>query len=415
MAEHLKFTKTTLERIEPPAKGRATYHDTDTPGLSLRVTDSGAKSFCIQRRVNGRVKRVTIGRFPDWTVQQARKRAKTLLANMVEGTDPVAAKKAEQARKVTLAEVFEEYLATRKTLKRKTVKDYRRVMDEAVPDWKGKPVAEITKDDVAQRHAHLGENHGPAWANLSMRTLRALFNFAKKYEDEQGRSILPENPVERLSQTRAWYKVDRRRNLIKRHQLPDWFDAVEALDNPVARDYLLFLLFTGMRRSEAARLRWSEVDFKGQTFTVYDTKNSEPLELPLSAPLVEILERRREAAGDHTYVFPARTGDGPIQEPKKAIEKVRKASGTEFSCHDLRRTFSTVAESVDVPHYALKRLLNHKTNSADVTGGYIVLDVERLREPMERIADYLLKAGGHKEGAEVFPIEKGVQEGGGLS
>jgi len=67
------------------------------------------------------------------------------------------------------------------------------------------------------------------------------------------------------------------------------------------------------------------------------------------------------------------------------MRRITELSGIEFSFHDLRRTFITIAESLDISHYALKRLLNHKDNS-DVTAGYIILDIERLREPMERIS-----------------------------
>ena len=65
---------------------------------------------------------------------------------------------------------------------------------------------------------------------------------------------------------------------------------------------------------------------------------------------------------------------------------VIKATGIHFTVHDLRRTFIIIAESLDTPAYALKRLLNHKMTN-DVTAGYIVADVERLRKPMQQITD----------------------------
>jgi integrase len=74
-------------------------------------------------------------------------------------------------------------------------------------------------------------------------------------------------------------------------------------------------------------------------------------------------------------------------------KKVVEASGIKFMLHDLRRTFITIAESLDIPSYTLKKLLNHSTRN-DVTGGYIVTDMERLREPMQRITDYILEQGG---------------------
>ncbi len=78
-------------------------------------------------------------------------------------------------------------------------------------------------------------------------------------------------------------------------------------------------------------------------------------------------------------------------EPRKQMAKVIQESGVHFTVHDLRRTFITVAESLDISAYALKRLLNHKMNN-DVTAGYIIKDAERLREPMQKISDYLLSS-----------------------
>lgn len=82
---------------------------------------------------------------------------------------------------------------------------------------------------------------------------------------------------------------------------------------------------------------------------------------------------------------------GHICEPRKYINTMTEATGIAFTLHDLRRTFITVAESLDIPAYALKRLLNHKMSN-DVTAGYIITDAERLRIPMQRITDFMLKA-----------------------
>ena len=92
-----------------------------------------------------------------------------------------------------------------------------------------------------------------------------------------------------------------------------------------------------------------------------------------------------------------------IDNLRFTLDRVTKQSGVTFSVHDLRRTFTTVADTLDVPHYALKRLLNHSM-AADVTAGYIVSDVERLRGPMEKITNYFLKAGGLESGAEIVDL-----------
>ena len=159
----------------------------------------------------------------------------------------------------------------------------------------------------------------------------------------------------------------------------------------MTRDYLHFLLFTGLRRSEASNLTWSNVDFKERTFTILDTKNKESHTLPFSDFTQKLLERRF-SSNPSPYVFPSPLReDKPLIEPRTAIQRVTELSGISFTCHDLRRTFITIAESLDIPAYALKRLLNHK-DSNDVTSGYIIKNVERLRQPINQISMFIFDA-----------------------
>jgi integrase len=116
-----------------------------------------------------------------------------------------------------------------------------------------------------------------------------------------------------------------------------------------------------------------------------DTKNNNPLYLPLPDNLHQMLTIRRAMyTGD--YVFPGRRVPH-IVSPTKSILVVAAATGIEWSCHDLRRTFVTVAESLGLSLYVIKALVNHKLPANDVTGGYIIMTVDRLRIPMQQIAD----------------------------
>jgi integrase len=240
---------------------------------------------------------------------------------------------------------------------------------------------------VEKKHHELGKR-SPARANNSMRVLRALINHAMdKYEDSKGNPIILFNPVERLSKTRAWYKVERRKNLIRPSQIKPWYEATLQLNQETTRDYLHFLLFTGLRKTEGAQLRWKDVSFEEKTFTIPDTKNGESHTLPFSVFIEEILLRRYQSR-QSIFVFPSDSASGYIQDPRKAILKVCEVSGVHFRLHDLRRTFITIAESRDIPAYALKRLLNHKDKS-DVTSGYIISDVSRLKEPMQKISSFI--------------------------
>lgn len=405
----MRLTKSEVDRIQPPATGQAFYRDDALVGFGLRVTSKGAKSFIVEKRIAGKVRRKTLGRYGPLTVEQARREAQKFLGRVASGDDPITEAKVEQVRSVTLREVFQAYLSTRKGLKPSTVFDYRRLMREAFADWQERPLAGIDKDAVARRHRRLGER-SPARANNAMRVLRALFNFARyQYEDGKGNSLFPENPVSRLSHTRAWYPVQRRRTVISASQLQPWWEAVQTLRGPGAEayertvgDFLTLLLLTGLRRSEGMKLQWSDIDLKAKTLTVADTKNHEPLTLPLSDLLVEILQERKRLT-DGPWVFPGRGRQGHLVEPRPQMRKVSNASGVAFTLHDLRRTFITVAESLDIPVYAIKRLVNHKLGT-DVTAGYVVITVDRLREPMQRITNAMLWHAGQRAGATVVPL-----------
>lgn len=286
-----------------------------------------------------------------------------------------------------MQETYRAYLQSRKNLKPNTLHSYKRCIELALSDWLDKPLSTITKDMVEQRHRAIGKTN-PAGANNTMRVLRALFNFAmEKYESQTGKAVISTNPVNRLSKTRAWYTIKRRQTLLTPTQLKPWYEATLNLNHETTRDYLQFLLFTGLRRSEASQLQWKNVNFDEGTFLIPDTKNKEPHELPMSDFLREMLWSRH-LVSEKVWVFPSPVNDGPLTEPRTAQARIATLTGIEFKLHDLRRTFITIAESLDIPAYALKRLLNHKFSN-DVTAGYIVPSTERLREPMQRITDYI--------------------------
>lgn len=391
---HIKLNKKTVDNIQPPASlnGKPTqvfYRDSDLTGFGLKVTNAGSKVYIIETRINGKSKRITLGKHGQLTTEQARRQAQIMLGEIAQGNDPVAEKQNKRVQAVTLLECYQDYLKIRHNLKENTLHDYKRCIEGALEDWLDKPLTAITKDMVEQRHQKLGKKSA-ARANNTMRVLRALFNFAlERYEDNKGKAVIQVNPVNRLSKTRGWYEVKRRQTLLTPTQLRPWFEATHKLNNEVTRDYLHFLLFTGLRRSEASRMTWDDVDFNEKVFLIPETKNNEPHRLPMSVFLEELL-RRRYLQAEKKWVFPSPVTDGPLKEPRTALAKITSESGIEFTLHDLRRTFITIAESLDIPAYALKRLLNHKFSN-DVTAGYIVPNTERLRVPMQNITNYINK------------------------
>ena len=115
------------------------------------------------------------------------------------------------------------------------------------------PLLSITKDMVEKRHRKISEV-APGSADNVMRVLRAMFTYAGgKYDDEEGRPLIAVNPVKRLSQIKAWNNLPRRQTIIKDDGFKPWCQAVLKLNNETVRDYLLLLLFTGLRANEACR------------------------------------------------------------------------------------------------------------------------------------------------------------------
>lgn len=455
----IHITKTTVDRLPIPDKGQIDYFDDSMKGFGVRVSPT-CKTYFTMRRVNGKLVRTKIDTADKITAEKARKQAEGTLTDMGRGIDPNEEKRQarrqveeEQQQSISLQTALNEYLNKGK-LKPRTVQTYKDLCRLYLADWLEKPAAEITRDMVKARHADIAAgkrqrqklskvvtnstgkpklkavappdtNRKEAAADNCMRTLRAVLNYV--FEDEDGGTPYT-NPVNILSsrKKKAWFKVDRRRTLIKNSDLPAWYKAVMSLDNSIMTDYLRFLLFTGLRRQEAATLTWKQVDFEEGCFTITDTKNKTPHTLPLSDYLKTLLIDRKEGLKTELaeakvllvrsgklplkqlqalhnrialaesrlaspYVFPGEGKTGFIVEPKRAIDTVTATTGIIFSCHDLRRTFATLAESLDLSSYTVKALLNHKQQIGDVTGGYIILNVDRLREPMQKITDAIVE------------------------
>lgn len=399
----LKLTRTNIDRLPSPERGRQTYMDTELKGFALRVTPT-RKTFYVVKKVSrgAGIRRgvhwIKIGDYPPATPETARKTALELLNKLGNNVDPVQERRAREMEAVTLEELFGAYTETRK-LTPGTLRVYRFVIDRVVPHWKRKKITTITREMVRTQFHSASALHGPSIGNLYGRVLRALFNFAEgRYRNAEDRPLVPENPAKILSQVRAWNRIERRTRVITPADLPVWYAAVRGLADPPATplretisDYLLLLLFTGLRENEGKGLRWTDVDLKNRTFTVRDPKNHQDHTLPLSTFLFDLISRRREKTWGSPFVFPGKSLERPLAETGRALRMITEKTGIEFSLHDLRRSFITIAESLDLPWSVLKRLLNHKTGAADVTGGYIISGAERLRVPMQRITDRLLE------------------------
>ena len=405
----LKLTKSGVEKLpyylpspQQPKKNQELFWDTELVGFGLRVTGT-SKTYIVEKRVNRRTVRARIGRHNQIPTDKARKMAQKLIYEMTDGKDVNARKKAIQGESITLKQAFDEFLEKR-DLKERTVWDYQRAMNISFKIWKRKRIIDVTREMVSRHYTKLGDQIGKAQANQSMRFLRSLINFAAgQYENGDGKPLIKDNPVSIITQTKTWYRVERRQTIIKNHDLASWFEAVDLLNSDLVKDYLKVLLFTGLRRQEAMKLRWDQVDLKAKTLTIIDTKNRNPLTLPLGPFILKLLKDRKQDATDSPFVFPGTGKTGHLVESKYQTAQVTKESGIKFCLHDLRRVFINTAESLDISSYAVKQLVNHSIGG-DVTAGYMVSDPERLRKPMERIETHLLRLC-RKDVAKVVSIK----------
>lgn len=372
------------------------YFDQSVKGFGVAVGKT-VKSYILQREVNRKSVRVTIARSTEVSVARAREEARNLLYEMRHGVNPNEERReaidtTNTQNGTTLQHLLDQHV---KTLNAKgfeyAFNAYPKTLKRHVADWLYLPVHKISREMVITRHRKIGE-HSHAAANTTFRIIRALLN--------QHRIDTPDfsNPVEILSLKKLWFTEKARDIRIKSHEMKPWIQALYThVENVIHRDYMLFLLFNGLRRNEAARLEWEHVDFRGRTFLIEKTKNKKPLELPMS-DITEMLLKRmwnaRDTQNGHTskWVFPsALSASGHITEPKKSLAAINTSLEMSIRFHDLRRTFVSVANSVKISPYTIKKLVNHSVGGDVTAAVYNVMDVDDLREPMQQIADQYKK------------------------
>jgi len=380
MINQFKFSQARVRDLESPKSGRVDHVDLDITKLICRVSATGTKSFIVRKRVNGKLKNITLGKFPDMSVTEARIKAAQVLTKLANGIDPTEEKRKAKFTSISLGDVLESYLDCR-DLKPITVAGYRYKLKQCFADWVDKPASNITSKMVMARHKKLSEI-GKTTANTAMRVLRLTLRYAKEME------MVESVATDKLSGVKLWHKNKRKERVIPSVELKAWHEAVASLTNERARLYLLMALYMGFRSHEILTLKWENVDLKAKKITMLDTKNGSDHTLPIPTALLPFITDLYSVTGDTAWVFAsAKTGRAMVL-PAKQLMAVTKLTGVEFSSHDCRRTFATIAEAVHLPMSMIKRLMNHVTSN-DVTGGYIVTEEETLRIAINKVADYI--------------------------
>jgi integrase len=352
----LNLTKRAVAKlVAPHPDGKQTvYWDDELRGFGVQCSGkTNQKHFIAQRDLPGeKPRRVTIGAVNTLTLNVARDRAANVLDDLRRGIDPK-----RKAPTFTLQAALDDYIAARPNLRPASISLYRQV-ERVLAPWLNRDLKAITPEMVEDRHRAIAKEIGTATANLAMRVLRIVWNFAAD------RTTLPPNPVLRLR--RQWYDEPRRTRMVQPEELPAFYAAVCALPNPTARDYILLMLFTGMRKGEAAALRWEHVDPAQKIIRVPAelTKAKRKLEIPMSAFVHDLLVRRRAIGSVSVFIFPGPGKAGHITSALNGLAMVAEATGIYVSAHDLRRTYASVAESADISWLVMKTLITLRAETS---------------------------------------------------
>lgn len=293
----INFTSARVDGfICPGDKSQVFLWDSRAPGLGLRVTASGSKSYIFQAKLHGTIAvRTTIGDPRSWTIGQAQEEARRLRTLVDSGIDPrehraemQAAHEARHAaakrQDVTFGEAWDVYIEARKPFWSQRHYDDHVKNSEAggKPRKRGKgltepgPLAslrplhlpEMTGDRIAQWMTDEGKKR-PTMAALSYRQLRAFIRWASEHKHYSG--LIPSDAYKARDVKDAVPRVKAKEgDVLQREQLPAWFSAVRKIPNKVQSTYLQGLLLTGARREEMAAVRWEDVDLRWRSLTLDD-------------------------------------------------------------------------------------------------------------------------------------------------
>jgi integrase len=444
MAERLNFTKKAQEDLPPATAGkRDTYRDTKIPGLQLRVTPAGVKTFSLFRRAKGGgPERITVGVFEphgNTTVEQARKRAASINSAIDAGANPAAAKRAHKSE-LTFAELFTDYLARHaKPRKRTWEEDDAKYKQYLAKPLGAKKLSAIERSNIAAIHSAATKDGKPTTANRVLALVSSVFGWAISA------GLWNANPAKGIRRN-AERSRDR---FLQADELPRFYAALAAETNDTIRDYFLISLLTGARRSNVLATRWVEIDFARAEWRIPRTKNNDPHTVPLAPEAVAILEERRPRVTS-VYVFPGPGESGHLVEPKagwrrifdrdelgQLIALIRAAGGSfdvaedestdealvrarreakrrrldtsrcriaDVRIHDLRRTLGSWQARTGASLSIIGKSLSHK--NVQTTAIYSRLDIDPVRESVERATSAMLVAAGVKQPAPLERIKR---------
>jgi integrase len=383
MASKVAFTDRRLLKLPVPEQGEASYLDSKTVGLGIRVRSSGSRTFFWRRKIEGRAQRVTIGEFPRdvSSVDDARRIALDLNVRVAAGENPAAIRQAAR-QEPTVGDLFAYWLEYARRHKR-TWKEDERLYGKFLKAWANRRISTITRREVEALHHRVGEHSGPYQANRLLSLVRAAWNKADRLEPPH-RGDNPAKGVKRFPE-------ESRDRFLDASELRRFFAALE-LEDVTFRDFYLMLLLTGARRGNVQAMAWKDVNLDLAVWRIPQTKSGQAVLVPLVPAVITVLESRRRLSNGSPWVFPSRGETGHIVEPKTAWARIIKRAGLEdVRPHDLRRTLGSWQAAAGASLPIIGRSLGHKPGSP-VTAVYGRLSLDPIRASVTTATNAMLEA-----------------------
>ena len=416
-----------IERLACPTdKKQAFLRDAKAPGLRVRVTANGAKSFVFEAKLNRQNIRRTIGDVRAWSIDEARAESNRLRVALDTGTDP-----REVAREILNAAVARKAAAEVKAAADKvaalTVQDiwtvylkerrpywgdwhYRDHVDKAKPGGLpsgrrggGKqltkpgplaalmplPLKDLSQDAVEAWAVNEGKVR-PASARLAWRLLTVFLTWCA--ERPEYATLLPaRNPAKNKKAREALGKASAKTDVLQREQLAAWFAAVGKIPNPVISACLQMMLLTGARPGEVLSLRWEDINTQWKGISIRD-KVEGTREIPATPFMLHLLSKLPRR--NKWVFFSPTSATGCLTEPNNPHTRACIAAGLQgLTLHGLRRSFSSLTEWLETPSGVVAQIQGHKP-SATAEKHYKVRPLELLRVHHENIEAWILKQAG---------------------
>jgi integrase len=378
------LTARTIDAL-PPRAQRYEVFDAMTPSLALRVTPTGHKSWVIFYRHHGRLRRHTLGRYPDLGLADARRTAIRERGRIVSGADPAAEKVDERATYGdTVGALYEIY--KRCAEKKASWGEQRRLFEKDVlPAWRHRRVQDITRRDIRQLLDRKAQT-SPIMANRLLAWIRRLLSFGVD------REWIIANPAWRMAKPGEEKSRDR---VLTREELRILWAALQETEayapngrtlprlSETLNDLFMVMLLTAQRGGEVARMRWQDVDLERGAWMIpaEASKNADPHRVPLTAPVIAILHRRHQDP-DERFVFSNHRHTCVADRAKKAASELCQGLPFTFRAHDLRRTAASYMGEAGVDRFHIAHVLNHRS----VTHSSVTAIYDRYRYDKEKRA-----------------------------